>query len=141
MKQTEFEEKLRELKNQKRDALRPVVDMMQDNKRKGVAVHEQIDELGAKARCLKTERTMLHKMLCDIEKKYDDKIRQLYDENPVTTRQLEEVSDYSLVNELVARGFGGVLTNPGKEQEFMEHINKKLNRNDESGQESDNVGE
>lgn len=141
MKQTEFEEKLRELKNQKRDALRPIVDMMEDNKRKGVAVHEQFGELGAKARSLKTERTMLHKMMCDVEKKYDDKIRQLYDENPVTTRQLEEVSDWSLVNELVARGFGGVLTNPDKEQEFMEHINNKLNRNDESGQESDNVGE
>ena len=130
MKQTEFEEKLRELKNQKRDALRPIVNMMEDNKRKGVAVNEQFGELGAKARSLKTERTMLHKMMCDVEKKYDDKIRQLYDENPVTTRQLEEVSDWSLVNELVARGFGGVLTNPDKEQEFMEHINNKLNRND-----------
>ena len=46
---------------------------------------------------------------------------------PGNTRELENVSEWAIANELRHRGFSGTLINPDKEQEFMSNLNAKLN--------------
>ena len=77
---------------------------------------------------IRHQRTIINaameKMLRD--RRYE--INQFMRDNMTDERKLADVSDWCLVNELVARGFGGTLTNDEKGVDFMAHLNEKLQR-------------
>lgn len=64
----------------------------------------------------------------------------LKDANFNTTRELENISEWTLANELRKRGYLGTLINPDKDPDFMLHLNQKLNgKADEADGSQDNA--
>ena len=79
---------------------------------------------------LKAQRAMLNRERTKIEQECYEKMRDFRANNEKdVTRNLEDVSDWALVNELAARGFtldGGRLANPNNDDEWLENLNRKL---------------
>ena len=79
---------------------------------------------------LKAQRAMLNRERNKIEEECYQKMRDFRANNEKdVTRNLEDVSDWALVNELAARGFtldGGRLANPNNDDEWLENLNRKL---------------
>ena len=79
---------------------------------------------------LKAQRAMLNRERTKIEQECYEKMRDFRANNEKdVTRNLEDVSDWALVNELAARGFtldGGRLANPNNDNEWLENLNRKL---------------
>ena len=134
MKQTEFEEKLRELKRQKAEAIRPINDMQLECKKELAMLHQQFSVLHKQTSRLNAERTSLATMRAETEKKWNEKIAAFYEENHTCERQLEDVSVWSLVNELLARGFTGSLVNGECDEKYLADINRKLSGTHEQEQ-------
>lgn len=126
MKQIEFEEKLRELKRQKAEAIRPIVDMQLEVKKELSLLHQQFGALHKQTSRLNAERTSLATMRAETEKKWNEKITAFHDENYTCERQLSDVSDWAIVNELLARGFTGAIINDDKDEQYMADLNRKL---------------
>ena len=79
---------------------------------------------------LNAQRAMLNRERTKIEQECYEKMRDFRANNEKdVTRNLEDVSDWALVNELAARGFtldGGRLANPNNDDEWLENLNRKL---------------
>ena len=79
---------------------------------------------------LKAQRAMLNRERNKIEEECYQKMRDFRANNEKdVTRNLEDVSDWALVNELAARGFtldGGRLANPNNDDEWLKNLNRKL---------------
>ena len=79
---------------------------------------------------LKAQRAILNRERNKIEEECYQKMRDFRANNEKdVTRNLEDVSDWALVNELAARGFtldGGRLANPNNDDEWLENLNRKL---------------
>ena len=79
---------------------------------------------------LKAQRAILNRERNKIEEECYQKMRDFRANNEKdVTRNLEDVSDWALVNELAARGFtldGGRLANPNNNDEWLENLNRKL---------------
>ena len=79
---------------------------------------------------LKAQRAMLNRERTKIEQECYERMRDFRANNEKdVTRNLEDVSDWALVNELAARGFtldGGRLANPNNDDEWLENLNRKL---------------
>ena len=73
---------------------------------------------------------MLSREITKIELEYHEKSRDFYAANEKdVTRNLEDVSEWALVNELAARGFtldGGRLVSSDHDDEWLDHLNAKL---------------
>lgn len=127
MKQIEFEEKLRELKRQKAEAIRPINDMQLECKKEQSMVKQQLSSLYKQNSRLRAEGASLHAMRTETERRWGDKILAFFDENYSTCeRQLSDVSDWAIVNELLARGFTGALINDELDEQYMADLNRKL---------------
>ena len=134
MKQTEFEEKLRELKRQKNEAIRPINDMQLKCKEDMVLLNQQLQALYKQKNRLAAEQTNLATMRNEVEKKWRAKIDAFYKENHTCERQLEDVSVWLLVNELLARGFTGSLVNAECDEKYLADLNHKLSGTHEQEQ-------
>lgn len=128
MKQTEFEEKLRELRRQKGVAIATIAHMQGEVKEEISAIDRQIKDLRARREKYNQERIMLSQRRIETDKYWGGQIQKFFEENYTTSRELEEVSDWALANELKARGFvlNGTFTCEGKDEEFLNTFNNKL---------------
>lgn len=112
--------------------------MKEDHRKQVEVIDEQIKDLdvtinnmGQTAHNILTERgklvqkrkalNMYKDELCS---RHKDRLKKFRDENWTQERKLSEVSDYCLVNELVARGFQGTIEHEGKAEDFMQVIGK-----------------
>lgn len=127
MTQIEFENELRELRCQKGAAISAIAMMQGEVKEEISAIDRQIKDLRTRREKLNQQRIVLGNQRFAIEKEWGEKIRKFFDENYTTSRELEQVSEWSLAAELRHRGYTGQLINPEKEEEFMMNLNGKLN--------------
>lgn len=126
MKQTEFEQKLIELKNEDKE-------LINDYKRQVLMLNEEqaeinkvINKLTGDVKEIKRKKAALSAMVQKLESRRSEKVQKFKQENWSEERKLSEVSDWCLVNELVARGFSGTITNDEKDTEFMTNLSKKF---------------
>ena len=130
MKQYEFDEVLHQMREDREKKTAHLKKMASDLDVKiadhGKLVHKMLLEYDD----LKAQRAMLNRERTKIEQECYEKMRDFRANNEKdVTRNLEDVSDWALVNELAARGFtldGGRLANPNNDDEWLENLNRKL---------------
>lgn len=130
MKQVEFDETLRVIRVEKSQKTAPIQRLIAEL---NVEIHkkgEQVHRISAEFQAMKLQRTLLIKQLDSIADVYNKRIDDFVKQNVGTlTRNLSDVSDQALVNEMTARGFtlcDGYLTHPEKPAEFMARLNLKM---------------
>ena len=133
MKQVEFEAKLRELRTQKGAAVNAIAQMQGEVKEEISAIDRQVKDLRSRREKLNQKRIILSQQRLQTEQYWGGQISKFFEENYEVTRELGEVSDWALANELKARGFvlNGTFTCKGKEEEFLHTFNAKLQENKE----------
>lgn len=130
MKQAEFDEVLRQMREDREKRTAHLKKMASELDVKiadhGKLVHKMLLEYDD----LKAQRAILNRERNKIEEECYQKMRDFRANNEKdVTRNLEDVSDWALVNELAARGFtldGGRLANPNNDDEWLENLNRKL---------------
>ena len=127
MTQVEFENQMRELRVQKGVELTVIAKMQGEVKEEIAAIDRKVKELRAEREKLNQQRIMLSQNRFSKEQEWGKRIKDFYDQHYTTTRELENVSEWAIANELRHRGYTGTLNNADKEQEFLETLNKKLN--------------
>ena len=127
MTQIEFENQMRELRTQKGAALTAIARLQGEVKDDMEAIDRQIHELKERKAKLNQQRIALSDRRFALEQEWGKRIKDFQDANFTTTRELENISEWTLANELRKRGYSGTLINPDKEQEFMSNLNAKLN--------------
>ena len=127
MTQVEFENQMRELRVQKGVELTVIAKMQGEVKEEIAAIDRKVKELRAEREKLNQQRIMLSQNRFSTEQEWGKRIKDFYDQHYTPTRELENVSEWAIANELRHRGYTGTLINADKEQEFLETLNKKLN--------------
>ena len=127
MTQIEFENQMRELRTQKGAALTAIARLQGEVKDDMEAIDRQIHELKERKAKLNQQRIALSDRRFALEQEWGKRIKEFQDANFNTTRELENISEWTLANELRKRGYSGTLINPDKDPVFMSHINAKLN--------------
>lgn len=127
MKQVEFEDQLRELRNQKGAELNAIQKMQGEVKEQISAIDRKIKDLRAEREKLNQQRLIISNHRYEKEREWGEKIRKFMDENFQRTRELENISEWTIIKELRKRGYKGTLENPDKKQDFLETLNKSLN--------------
>jgi hypothetical protein len=127
MTQVEFENEMRNLRVQKGVELNVIAKMQGEVKEQIAAIDRKVKELKAEREKLNQQRLMLGQTRLTKEQEWGKRIKDFYDHHYITTRELENVSEWAIVNELRHRGFNGTLINPVKDEEFMSNLNAKLN--------------
>ena len=130
MKQAEFDEVLRQMREDREKRTAHLKKMVSDLDVKiadhGKMVHKMLLEYDD----LKAQRAMLNRERTKIEQECFEKMRDFRQQNEKdVTRNLQDVSDWALVNELAARGYtleDGRLLNPISDYEWLDHLNNKL---------------
>lgn len=130
MTQIEFENQMRELRVQKGAALTAIARLQGEVKDDTEAIDRQIHELKERKAKLNQQRIALSDRRFALEQEWGKRIKEFQDANFNTTRELENVSEWTLANELRKRGYVGTLINPDKDPDFMLHLNQKLNGKD-----------
>lgn len=130
MTQIEFENQMRELRVQKGAALTAIARLQGDVKEQIAAIDRKVKELKAEREKLNQQRIALSDRRFALEQEWDKRIKEFQDANFNTTRELENVSEWTIANELRKRGYLGTLINPDKDPDFMLHLNQKLNGKD-----------
>lgn len=149
MIQIEFEDKLRQMRAEKNNATHEIEAQQRDVKEQIASLGRRSHELCVERKKMEQKRLALGLLRNEIEDKHNKKIQKFIEENKTDERKLSDVSDNCLVNELVARGFHGVIEHNEKSADFMAglkltfagkyelHEEQKVT-DDESGKESDN---
>ena len=127
MTQIEFENQMRELRTQKGAALTAIARLQGEVKDDMEAIDRQIHELKERKAKLNQQRIALSDRRFALEQEWGKRIKEFQDANFNTTRELENISEWTLANELCKRGYSGRLVNLDKDPDFMEHLNQKLN--------------
>ncbi len=127
MTQIEFENQMRELRTQKGAALTAIARLQGEVKDDMEAIDRQIHELKERKAKLNQQRIALSDRRFALEQEWGKRIKEFQDANFNTTRELENVSEWTIANELRKRGYVGTLINPDKDPDFMLHLNQKLN--------------
>lgn len=130
MKQVEFDETLRLMRVEREQETSRLKTMMAkldcEISKKG----EHIHNMQAEYEGLKLQKKMLAKEVTRIECEHIEKYQNFIRNNKGhATRNLCDVSDWALVNELAARGYtleGGALSHKERDAEWLDDYNKKL---------------
>ena len=140
MTQIEFENQMRELRTQKGAALTAIARLQGDVKEQISAIDRKVKELKAEREKLNQQRIALSDRRFALEQEWGKRIKDFQDANYTTTRELENVSEWAIANELRKRGYSGTLVNSDKEPDFIVHLNEKLNgKADEADGSQDNA--
>lgn len=123
----EFDQTMREMKQQKAEALRPLQVMINGIKEEQAAKRRVVHELAEQLSKLEQERQQISRRLDDIAADWNKRISDFFHENFTESRELGEVSDWALIKELNKRGFYGGLLNPDRTDNTIDTINAKLN--------------
>ncbi len=127
MTQIEFENQMRALRTQKGAELTAIARLQCEVKDDMEAIDRQIHELKERKTKLNQQRIALSDRRFALEQEWGKRIKDFFDQNYTTSRELENVSEWALANELRHRGYTGQLINPEKDEEFMMNLNGKLN--------------
>ena len=127
MTQIEFENQMRELRVQKGAALTAIARLQGEVKDDMEAIDRQIHELKERKAKLNQQRIALSDRRFALEQEWGKRIKDFQDANFTTTRELENISEWTIAKELRKRGYSGHLDNPDKEPEFLDNLNAKLN--------------
>ena len=127
MTQIEYENRMRELRVQKGAALTAIARLQGEVKDDMEAIDRQIHELKERKAKLNQQRIALSDRRFALEQEWGKRIKDFQDANFNTTRELENISEWTIANELRKRGYSGHLDNPDKEPEFLDNLNAKLN--------------
>ena len=108
MTQIEFENQMRELRTQKGAELTAIAKMQGEVKEEIAAIDRQVKELRAKREKLNQQRIMIANRRFDMEQEWGKRIKDFFDQNYTTSRELENVSEWALAilptaHELVIR--------------------------------------
>jgi hypothetical protein len=104
------------------------------------AIDRQIHELKERKAKLNQQRIALSDRRFALEQEWGKRIKDFQDANFTTTRELENISEWTIANELRKRGYSGTLVNSDKEPDFIVHLNEKLNgKADEADGSQDNA--
>ena len=127
MTQIEFENQMRELRVQKGAALTAIARLQGEVKDDMEAIDRQIHELKERKAKLNQQRIALSDRRFALEQEWGKRIKEFQDANFTTSRELENISEWTIAKELRKRGYSGTLVNSDKEPDFIEHLNEKLN--------------
>ena len=130
MTQIEFENQMRDLRVQKGAALTAIARLQGEVKDDMEAIDRQIHELKERKAKLNQQRIALSDRRFALEQGCGKRIKDFQDANFNTTRELENISEWALANELRKRGYVGTLINPDKDPVFIVKLNEKLNGKD-----------
>lgn len=126
MKQVEFESKLVALKQEKAKELDVVDGMLLQCEEELAYNRRKIAELEAERRGILAKKRGLLTQRENINQKWYDKIQQFKKDFSSCKRNLEDVSDWALVNEFMHRGFTGKVENCELDARYLEDINRKF---------------
>ena len=127
MTQIEFENQMRELRTQKGAALTAIARLQGEVKDDIEAIDRQIHELKERKAKLNQQRIALSDSRFALEQAWGKRIKEFQDANFIASRELENISEWTLAKELRKRGYSGRLRNPDKDVVFMSIFNEKLN--------------
>lgn len=127
MTQIEFENQIRELRTQRDAELTALARLQGEVKDDMEAIDRQIYGLKERKAKLNQQRHALSDRRLVLEQEWVKRIKEFQDANFSTSRELENISEWTLAKELRKRGYSGTLINPDKEPDFIEHLNQKLN--------------
>ena len=127
MTQIEFENQMRELRTQRDAELIAIARLQGEVKDDMEAIDRQIYGLKERKAKLNQQRHALSDRRLSLEQEWVKRIKEFHDANFSTSRELENISEWTLAKELRKRGYSGTLINTDKEPDFIEHLNQKLN--------------
>ena len=130
MTQIEFENQMRELRVQKGAALTAIARLQGEVKDDIELINRQIHELNDRKAKLNQQRIALSDRRFALEQEWGKRIKEFQDANFTTTRELENISEWTLAKELRKRGYVGTLSNPDKDPDFIVKLNEQLNGKD-----------
>ena len=112
MTRSEFDQKVRDLKNRKATAIREIAGLQSEIKEEIASKHRQIDEIRKDIAKLNQSLQGYHQRRLALENEWNAKVSAFIKENePNTTSNLAEASTLSIVYELRRRGFSGIAKN------------------------------
>lgn len=91
------------------------------------AIDRQIHELKERKAKLNQQRIALSDRRFALEQEWGKRIKEFQDANFNTTRELENISEWTLAKELRKRGYVCTLINPYKDTDFIMKLNWQLN--------------
>lgn len=118
---------MRELRVQKGAALTAIARLQGEVKDDMEAIDRQIHELKERKAKLNQQRIALSDRRFALEQEWGKRIKEFQDANFTTTRELENISEWTLAKELRKRGYSGTLINPYKDTDFIMKLNWQLN--------------
>ena len=130
MTQIEFDNQMRELRTQKGAALTAIARLQGDVKEQIAAIDRKVKELKAEREKLNQQRIALSDRRFALEQEWGKRIKEFQDANFTTSRELENISEWTIAKELRKRGYSGTLVNSDKDPDFILHLNQKLNGKD-----------
>lgn len=135
MTQVEFEYQLHDLRSKRHAALLPIIQMQSEVKEEISAIDRQIKSLKAQREKMNQKRILISQQRTQVESEWGGQIAKLIQDNCAVTRELENISDWAIANELKKRGFflveNSEFGNVGKSGDFLETFNAKLRESDQ----------
>ena len=126
MKQTEVETKLIEVKSKWADKIAEFKGVVNDIEERRVNLGREIAEKHREHSMLRQQVHLINTQIMKMEQERAKELAAFKSEHYSEERKLSEVSDWCLVNELVARGFTGDINHADKEVDFMAHLKAKF---------------
>ena len=124
MKQTEVETKLIEIKSKWAARIAELRNAVNGIKEERVNLGREIAEKCKEHKRLKQHEHLYNSQIMKLEYERNEEVTQFKKEHYSQERKLSEVSDYCLINELVARGFTGTINHDEKPVDFMQNLSK-----------------
>lgn len=124
MKQTEYESKLIELKQKYQARIAQLIVSSNELAEQQASVRRERAERDSVLKRIKQQIAFYNGEIDRLLEEKKQKVADFKVENASYERQLEEVSDWALVKELVARGFTGEINHPAKNEIFMENLKR-----------------
>lgn len=119
MTRTEFDQKVREMRNQKNEALKPIIEMQNEIKLDLLENKRRMTELHQKSQKLNQARLAIGQRRFNVESSFDQRISEFIKANEQsTTSNLADASTLNIVYELRRRGYGGKLLNADGEEAY-----------------------
>ena len=116
MTRSEFDQKVRELKNKKGAAIREIAVLQSEIKEEIASKHRQIDDIRKDISKLQASLQGYHQRRIALETEWNAKVNAFIKEHePSTTSNLAEATTLNIVYELRRRGFDGVIQRLGEE--------------------------
>lgn len=112
MTRTEFDQKVREMKTQMANVIRPIRVAQAEIKEEIASKYRQINEIQKEISKLRQATQGYHQQRIALEAEWRKKINDFIKENePSTTSNLAEANTLNIVYELRRRGFSGIVQN------------------------------